>query len=391
MSGDVRPAQARGLIDLASRRLAGRRPFHAHVLSQWKIEESSLIPTCAVTLDGGDVKLLFNPQFVAECSLDELAGVECHEVNHVLFQHLFMNPEDYLDREALTIAQELTANEHIAEPLPGHPYLLRDFPSLPADEDTVTRYRRLEQAGLTRPVRRCVDDHQRWPAGGASAGSRLTIKAIVANAVEKLTAEDYDRLPRELKLQINGMLAGNTAGSSALHLDQIRGGSVNWQVLLQRRVRRVLERQASYRRPPRRLPHLIGVIPGSSRLTAKPNVLAVIDTSGSMSEDMLSQISAELGRIARLARVVVIECDAKIQREYEYPEPLRTVRGRGGTDLRPPLQSDVIRRWKPSIVLVFTDGMGPAPDAAPIVPVIWCLTPNGSKPATWGDVIQLSA
>ena len=54
-----------------------------------------------------------------------------------------MAPDEFPDRRALVIAQEVTANEWVKEDLPGEPILLSHFPELPADEDTRTRYRRL--------------------------------------------------------------------------------------------------------------------------------------------------------------------------------------------------------------------------------------------------------
>jgi hypothetical protein len=50
---------------------------------------------------------------------------------------------DFPDRDALVIAQEVSANEFIREPLPGEPIRLENYPQLPPNEDIVTRYMRL--------------------------------------------------------------------------------------------------------------------------------------------------------------------------------------------------------------------------------------------------------
>jgi predicted metal-dependent peptidase len=71
-------------------------------------------------------------------------------------------------------------------------------------------------------------------------------------------------------------------------------------------------------RPPRRFPHLIGVFPAQLRQAAKPIILAVVDTSESITSRLLEQLNGELARLARSFRVKVVECDAKIQRVYEY-------------------------------------------------------------------------
>jgi predicted metal-dependent peptidase len=65
------------------------------------------------------------------------------------------------------------------------------------------------------------------------------------------------------------------------------------------------------------------------------------------------------------------------------------VRGRGGTDLRPPLDRHFLRKHRPDLVVYFTDGDGPAPDKPPGPALIWCLVPGGRKPAVWGRVLHM--
>src|SRR5581483_1812220 len=131
--------------------------------------------------------------------------------------------------------------------------------------------------------------------------------------------------------------------------------------------------------------------PGRGRRPTRPRILAAIDTSASLGLDSLSQISMELARLSSSHEVVIVECDAKIQRVYEYRDPIQCVQGRGGTDFRPVFGSDFLRTQRPDIVIYFTDGDGPAPPRRPAVPVIWCLTQAGRKPAPWGDMIRMPA
>jgi predicted metal-dependent peptidase len=117
-------------------------------------------------------------------------------------------------------------------------------------------------------------------------------------------------------------------------------------------------------------------------------VLAVIDTSGSMTHEMLSRISRELAKIAAELTVLVVECDCEIQRVYAY-KPIRSVEGRGGTSFCPPLEPAFLRQHRPDIIIFFTDGEGEAPEKAPPAPVIWCLTPSGQQPVKWGRMIKM--
>jgi predicted metal-dependent peptidase len=116
--------------------------------------------------------------------------------------------------------------------------------------------------------------------------------------------------------------------------------------------------------------------------------MAIIDTSASMTEELLSHVDAELSRLARQYTVVVVECDASIQRVYPYRR-LGFFRGRGGTDFRPPLEPAFLRQHRPDLIVFFSDGDGPTPEAPPRRPVIWCLTPGGQAPVTWGRFIWM--
>ena len=81
-------------------------------------------------------RLYIGPDFVLDRSPDELRGVLLHEVHHVLFKHLQSDPSDFPDRWARQVAEEVTANEFITEPLPAGAILLSQFPELPPMEST---------------------------------------------------------------------------------------------------------------------------------------------------------------------------------------------------------------------------------------------------------------
>jgi predicted metal-dependent peptidase len=101
----------------------------------------------------------------------------------------------------------------------------------------------------------------------------------------------------------------------------------------------------------------------------------------------LEQVDAELARLVRRSSVLVVECDAAIQRIYPYRK-LGSFRGRGGTDVRPP-GARVRATASPDLVIFFTNGHGRAPEIPPRAPVIRCLTADGRPPAPWGRAIRM--
>ena len=94
--------------------------------------------------------------------------------------------------------------------------------------------------------------------------------------------------------------------------------------------------------------------------------------------------------------LTVIQCDCKIQNVERYDaynpfhSPEWEVYGQGGTDFRPPFVYVAEHpEIEPSCFIYITDGFGPAPDNPPPYPVLWLLTGDGEKPASWGRELRL--
>jgi predicted metal-dependent peptidase len=109
-----------------------------------------------------------------------------------------------------------------------------------------------------------------------------------------------------------------------------------------------------------------------------------------MDVDALSAINGVLRAIAAEHDVWIVECDDQIRAVFQYRRPLRSVRGRGSTDLRPPFASSVFGSVRPHAIVYATDGGGHAPATAPSIPVFWAITPGGETPAEWGRSIYLT-
>ena len=128
-------------------------------------------------------------------------------------------------------------------------------------------------------------------------------------------------------------------------------------------------RDYSYARPSRRAASFPHVVMPSMRQPRPPRVAEVVDTSGSVTDAMLSRVHAETGAIVRRCRgegVTVIACDAAAS----SPRTVRSVRevrmrGGGGTDMRVGLQAAARARPPFDLVITMTDGDTPWPTAPP--------------------------
>lgn len=411
---------AEGAIKRGEARLAQKYPFHTRVLEQFKVTAWPGAGTMGVTVRGGDLLLLHEPDFVLSLPADELGGMLLHEVLHVVLGHLALAPADFPDSWALTVAEEVTVNEFVGEPLPPGAVLLQDFPDLPPMESTRTRYDRLTRLTDRSQLGSSASTGGQCQAGGpgapgtpAGAGPCSSLGTSDNHAVWSETFKDppaavqaiavavqqaaleAGMVPPELQAAVSALGAslgagpGNVAGMVVQVLRGDRMGRLDWRCLLRRYTGQVLEPRPVFNRPPRRFPELLGMVPALRRLDARPVVVAVVDTSGSINDESLEQIDGELRRLNRTHIVHVVECDCAIQRVTRYCRRLTVVSGRGGTDFRPPLECAFLRKLCPNLIIVFTDGQGPAPEKPPPYPLIWSLVPGGKPPASYGRVIRM--
>jgi predicted metal-dependent peptidase len=183
---------------------------------------------------------------------------------------------------------------------------------------------------------------------------------------------------------------------------------VDWRRVLAAEIRKGLSTVSgrvdyTYRRPSRRAsasPDI--VMPALERPV--PEVLVLCDTSGSMGDEELATVLAEVDGLLKgvgLARnrVRVMAVDAAVQtvQSVTNARQLNLVGG-GGTDMGAGLAAAARLRPRPSVVVVLTDGMTPWPGQAPkgmqvVVGMIGNRTQGGrpwAAPA-WARVVPIDA
>lgn len=180
--------------------------------------------------------------------------------------------------------------------------------------------------------------------------------------------------------------------------DDILTPVVNWRRQLAAAVRHGVADVAgrvdfTYRRPSRRAAAVPDIVLPSLRQPL-PQVAMVLDTSGSMSDDMLAQALGEVSGVLRslgLGRrnLRVICCDAKAYGQQRILDA-RDVRllGGGGTDMGAGLAAAAEMRPRPDLAIVLTDGHTPWPRRAPdgIRVVVGLMDADGRTPE-WATTV----
>ena len=387
---DKRQSWLRGLVGNPA--FLRKYRYYAATLARLRPVADPKVDAMAVAVRQGRLELRVNVDYFAEHPRFA-PGVLLHELHHIALGHL-SNPKfrGAEHPDLMMLAMEVSANEYIQEPLPGDPATwkaLRHL-GLRSGQSTMRRYELLVEArqkGSEPPDWRPVDDHHPEGVGGVSPnplpndpGTRALISRLLGHSARE--AED----PGSRWRSMSRLLAGWRPGQTIEQLQQLLGPPpklIDWNVAVQMFVGVVRRPAPTYGRPSRRFPDKTGQIPGRIHCRVKdraPPLIAAIDTSSSMSPAELARIARQLTPLSRLVDVTIVECDSAIQRVYPFRGAIRSVTGRGGTDLRPVFKPDFLKAHRPNGIIYFTDGEGPYPSEDPGVKTLWVLT----KPAPFG-------
>jgi predicted metal-dependent peptidase len=196
-------------------------------------------------------------------------------------------------------------------------------------------------------------------SGGVPPGEQHLLRAQVASDVLRFMREGVGRL---------------SAGWQRWAEDQLEP-KIDWRRVLAAEIRKGITMVSgrvdyTYRRPSRRanaVPNV--VLPAMERPV--PEVVVLCDTSGSMDEELLAQVLAEVdgllkgvGLARNRLRVLSVDAAVKTVQRVANVRSLNLVGG-GGTDMGAGIEAAARLKPRPSVVVVLTDGLTPWPERPP--------------------------
>ena len=213
-----------------------------------------------------------------------------------------------------------------------------------------------------------------------------------------------DGLQQEFKQELralSGKLPGNLSGFLEQELQKAQQAKIPWQSILARFVSGL--KRSDYRSFPFNKRHLWrGIGLPSIGIPGPEHLVVAVDTSGSMSSELLKQVLAEIDQIRVFSecRLTLIECDATIQKisEWEAWEESTQAfsqwnfRGRGGTAFTPVFDwiSKEIEAGSiaPDALIYCTDGYGLFPKQTSHLPLLWLFLKEiyHQKSSPWGGI-----
>lgn len=369
-------------------RLALSQPFLATALMRLPVREVTQSSWCTTAATDG-YHLFYNPAWVAGLADAELRGLLAHEVLHVLFAH--GQRRGGRSAQRWNVACDYAINLLLVEQgfrLPEGGLIAKRWQGMTAEQ--VYEHIAADIELKVAVAGRSADDRDQpeeaqsgaLPSIGADLLDPDDARVRPLRASDAPDAEQLEELRRELRDGALAKLRGDAAGSFRRECEADEERRIDWRALLRAWLHeRVKGDWQSYPFSKRHL-HRSLFMP-SPGLAVPGHVVFAIDTSASMQDEMLAQLTAELRAFRETfpSRLTVIQADARVQAVHtfeamdgtEIPQRL-PLAGGGGTDFRPVFDW-VNTHADGAIVLYATDGMGTYPDRAPHAPVIWLRTP----------------
>lgn len=294
-------AQVLALCNEASMAGGWVHPFFLIPLSHARWEVTRSVTTMSVT---ADLKIRVNPDFVRAQDQRQLCGVIFHEVLHPLLGHHHRVASR--DPKKWGIACDMVINSMLRAlnmPLPqGAFYAPHGMENASAEEV----YEKVTDQDVKRMAPQNVGQGCQAlaaePEPGDEEGKGKGEDGEGEEGGKSMGPGDGEEFWGEVLAQAESMARGTAAWEVVAKLFKVPQSTVKWESLVRSTINRVAasggrDMTTASRRNRRSPPGI--VLPGW--ISHRPQVAVVVDTSGSMSDDMVAQAVAETVRIARAA------------------------------------------------------------------------------------------
>lgn len=353
-------------------------------------------------------RIYFNPQFLEELSDAELDFVMMHEILHVVLQHCLRKGNR--DNERFNIACDIVVNSNIllSENMNPKAIVLRKYGEsmhLAPDgkegyEYTVEQVydmlpRRKEgdpehalTGGMEKYGNSTWDDHTKWGMYEDDETLRDTWGKRFTDACEAISIRD--------PLKQRGLLPL----VAERFLKELYKPQTDWRLILNDFVQKEIV-DYSFAPPDRRFDESLFFLPEfNDKEDFVEDILFMIDTSGSMTDDMITAAYSEVkgaidqfdgklkGWLGFFDAAIIEPQPFSDEAEFEIIKPA----GGGGTDFRIIFEyvNCQMADKLPASIIIMTDGFAPFPEEEMVgnIPVLWLLNNEQVEPP-WGKVARI--
>lgn len=345
----------------ARARMLINNPFFGTLVMSTPMIEDNTIPTAATDM----TRIYYNAAFIEGLPMAEVEFVLAHEVLHMALEHGVRR--GVRNAKKWNHAADYAGNLILKESgFTLWPKCLVDEKYVGMSADQI--YDILEDDGAEDPMGQDLREPENSDPE-AVARARQTIRERISQAATM--ARMSGKLSGGLERLVNGIL----------------NPKAPWQALLRDYMTRTSKDDENWSRRNRRFSTYL-----PARYSQRMGEVVIIgDTSGSIGEEELNQVAAEVQAIVDSANpecIRVIWADAEVTHEETFQPGDKIVfhpKGGGGTDMRVPLEH--VEQFNPEVVILATDGYTPWPNIEPPYPLIVCCSTNADVPI--GYVVRL--
>jgi predicted metal-dependent peptidase len=324
-------------------------PFFAAMLRDITKVESTEIPTAGVLAKDGEIKMWWNRRFVAGLETKQVKGLLKHEVYHLVFEHtttrkktphLIHNYATDLAINSLIPVEELPEGGLI----PGRALSLSDTAREKMSPDALARFERISAKIESLPpmmssewyfgelmsddqfredmepapgngqggegeakegVPGTTDDHGGWDEGSMSEAQRELVKGKVKQALKEAVN----------KCDSSGKW-GSVGAEMRGTLRSMCSNEVDWRKVLRNFCG--MSQRANKSRTMKRINRKYPYIHSGRKIGHSANVAVYVDQSGSVDDDALALLYAELNQLARKVTFTFIPFDSDVDTDNEF-------------------------------------------------------------------------
>ena len=369
--------------------------------------------SCSTAATDGE-RIFFGPQFLEDLSDGELDFVMMHEIMHVVLQHCFRGQDK--DDELFNIACDIVVNSNIllsndmdlksirlrkyGEAMhlapngeEGHKYTATEVYDMLSKEVGALNGGKPDMTdGATASGKGADgdqwDDHSQWGTIEEDSVLKDTWRKRVLDACEAV----------EIRNACQGCGANLPAFARRL-LQELRAPQTDWRTILNEFIQEEVV-DYSFSPPDKRYDGPFFLPDFNEKEETVENILFMIDTSGSMTDRMITAAYSEVkGAIDQFGGKLkgllgFFDEDIVEPQPFEDEEEFRIIKPMGGGGTNFAIIFEYVKRFMPTppaSIIILTDGEAPFPkeEAAGGVPVLWLLNNEIVQPP-WGMVARIT-
>ena len=362
-----------------------------------------------------EVIMGYSPKFMRNLSREERKGVICHELYHVIFSHIFHRSiAKSSDAMMWNWATDLAINSIIGANRLPNICLIPGVRPLEKQKDGSLKPAENKYANFiatATPMQASDYYFDELKKIRDEEGDNDQSMQVIFDSMGTMDSHDGwadldPEMAEEMRDKMRDLIEraskradrSNQWGSVPAHIQEMirkmLSREVDWKSIIRNFIGRArsVDRSTTIRRINKKMPY---IFPGCRRPMIA-NFACFMDQSGSMSDDDIAMLFAELGGLANLTKLDVYHFDTEIDEKSHTvwkkgdntPKQLRT--RCGGTDFQAVANfvNDPKNKNKWSGLIILTDGYAPKMGMVSGAKVLWVVTPTGSVEALrQGDLV----